>query len=336
MAKPFKFRYVNEIVGSFVLFVVALLVVGVVLIGHYQQWFTPVHTIRISFPTEGSLGLKKGSDVEILQNVVGRIESIDVDDQDNMTGQIRIKGNWIRFVRSDSKIKVGKRYGIAGDAFVTITKGTGAQLDDDARLLVEKDTELLEIAQQLLNQVREATIPLLGQVRLTAEEYGALASDMRSPDGPLMKTMANVEGITANLRSAEGPLQKIMANLEAISMGLRNGEGTAGKLLRDPALVNEAKAIMKQVSESIAQVERILEDVKKTTAQLPPMAARVGRETDDLPGLVLQTQETLRQTQRLIEGIQQHWIIKSYIAQPQPTGLIPPSDVSVPAGGVKP
>ena len=128
---------------------------------------------------------------------------------------------------------------------------------------------------------------------------------------------------------------KLMANLEAISAGLKNGEGAAGKILRDPALVNQAEAIMKQVSDSIAQVQRILEDVKKTTAQLPPMAAQVGREADDLPGLVLQTQETLRQTQRLIEGIQQHWILKSYIPQPQPTGLIPPSDVTLPAGGAK-
>ena len=102
MAKPFKFRYVNEIVGGFVLFVVALLVVAVVLIGHYQQWFTPVHTLHIVFPPEGSLGLKKGSDVEILQNLVGRIDSIDIDESDQMTGKIRIKGDWIRFVRTDS------------------------------------------------------------------------------------------------------------------------------------------------------------------------------------------------------------------------------------------
>jgi len=331
MAKPFKFRYVNEIVGGFVLLTIALLVAGVLLVGHYQEWFTPTYRVHLIFPAEGSLDLRKGSEVKILGAVVGRVEKIHIEEDDSMTGEMFIKGDAFRFVRTDSKVIVKKAFAVMGDSYIEVIKGKGARLADGGSLTVTKDTEIFEIAQQLLNQVREAIIPLLGQIRLTAEEYGGLAADLRADDGPLIKLTDNLGGLITQLRSEEGPLMKILGDLQVISAGLKNGEGTAGKMLRDPATADEVNKILGQVSDSIAQVEKILEDVKRTTVQLPPMAAKVGREADDLPGLVLQTQETIRQTERLIDGIQQHWLIRGYVPQPQPTQLIPPSEVAVPA-----
>ena len=338
MAKPFKFRYVNEIVGGFVLLTVALLVTGVLLVGHYQDWFTPVYRVHLIFPPQGSLDLRKGSEVKILGAVVGGVEKIKIEDDDSMSGEMLIKGDAFRFVRTDSKVVVKKQFVVTGDAYIEIIKGSGPRLASGGKLSVTNDTQIFEIAQQLLDQVREAVIPLIGQIRLTAEEYGGLASDLRSPDGPLLKLTDNLGQLITSLKSSDGPLMKILGDLQAISSGLKNGEGTAGKLLRDPATADEVNRILKQVNESIAQVQKILDDVKKTTAQLPPMASRVGHETDDLPGLVLQTQETIRQSQRLIDGIQKLWPISSKISQPQPTQLIPPSDIGAPAAqpGEKP
>lgn len=350
MARQFKFRYVNEIVGSFVLLVIVLLVAGVIFAGHYQGWFTPRHSVMISFPEEGSLGLKRGSEVEILGSVVGTVQRIEIDDDsDAMSGEIEIVGNWIRFVRADSKIKVAKRYGVAGDAFVTITRGKGAQLAAGAMLRAEKDTELIEMANQLLNQVRESTIPLLGQIRLTAEEYGALASDLRTGEHKVFKMtdeltaviarvggsngpVANLNETILRIKADDGPLMQTLHHIEAIAAGLEKGEGAAGKLLRDPATADEIAKIVKEVGGAMTEVRKILDDVKKTTAQLPPMAAKVGREADDLPGLVLQLQQTLVETERLIDGVQKHWLLRSNIPQPASTELIPPADVGTPRG----
>ena len=38
-------------------------------------------------------------------------------------------------------------------------------------------------------------------------------------------------------------------------------------------------------------------------------------EMEDLPGLVKQSQDTLVQAEKLIEGIQKHWLIRGYIEQ---------------------
>ena len=297
MNKPFKFRYVNEIVGGFVLVVIAALIVGIILAGKAQEWFEPVYELRLSFPEEGSLGLQKGAEVQILGTTVGTVTGIRVRDDGRMRGWLTVKGDFIRFIRMDSKAIVKKKYGIAGDAYVEITQGKGLERELEMPLVVTKDTEITEIAQDILKRLQETTVPAI-------EEYTALAADLRSTNGPLMKLLAHLEQITA---------------------GLERGEGSAGQILRDPTLANEMQGILTQVNESLAEVKKILADVKNTTAQLPPAAATVGREVEDLPGMVLQTQETLREAERLIEGIQQHWLIRKHVPPTPGTELIPAS-----------
>ncbi len=309
MPKPFKFRYVNEIVGSFVLAVVALLAVGIILAGHAQEWFVPKYDISLDFPPEGSLGLKKGSEVEILGTVVGRIERIKVRSDGSMRGEITVKGDFIRFVRTDSQAIAKKKFGVAGDAYVEITKGQGDVLPEGTPLTLLKDTELLEIAQEMLNQIRDATVPALEQIQKAIEEYTQLAADIRNPEGPLFKLLNNMEQITA---------------------GLKRGEGSAGRILSDPQMADQLNDILKQVDASLVKVQGVLDDVKKTSAQLPPMAEKVGGEVKDVPGLVLQTQETLREAERLVEGIQKTWLVRGYIKQPETGRLIQPSEVTAP------
>ncbi len=283
MSKPFKFRYVNELVGSFVLLVLTVLLLGIILAGRAQEWFEPEQEVLVSFPEEGSLGLQKGAEVQILGTPVGRVAKIRVEEDGRMTGLLTVKGGFIRFVRADSRVVVKKKFGVAGDAFVEITQGRGAAHDFNQPMLATKDTELTEIAQDILKRLQENTVPAI-------QEYTALAADLRSTNGPLMKLLANLEQITA---------------------GLEKGEGSVGQLLQDPSAAQE--------------IQRILADVKAATAQLPPVAARVGRESEDLPGLMVQTQETLREAERLIEGIQQHWLIRHYVPAPPATEMIPAS-----------
>lgn len=302
MNKPFKFRYVNELVGSFVLLVLAALIVGIILAGRAQDWFEPVHTVQIQFPEEGSLGLQKGAEVQILGATVGSLEKITVKEDGRMAGRLLIKGDFVRYIRVDSRVVVKKKYGIAGDAYVEITQGRGGEWPLDTPMPATKDTEITELAQDMLKRLQETTVPAI-------EEYTALAADLRSTNGPLMKLLANLEKITA---------------------GLEKGEGSAGQILRDPSLANEAQKILSQVNESLAEVQKILSDVKATTAQLPPVATRVGKETEDMPGMVLQTQETLREAERLIEGIQKHWIIRKYVPEAPAIEMIPASRITGP------
>lgn len=294
--KPFQFRYVNEIVGGFVLLVVALLVVAVVVAGRAQGWFEPVQKIHLDFPPQGSLDLQVGSPVQILGATVGRVEEIEVDEDGFMSGIITVKGDFIQFVRSDSRVIVKKQFGIAGDAYIDITKGTGPELPPGAGLVASKDTDLNELLEQLLSQVREAIVPLLDSVKIAVDEYAGLAAD---------------------LRSDTGALNQVLGNLEAITRKIDEGQGPAGLLVSDEATAQQLRDLM-------SALQKILGDVRGATVELPPMARTVNAEVQHLPGTLMMTQETLRETERLIEGIQRHWLIRKYVPQEAPpTELIP-------------
>lgn len=303
--KPFKFRYVNELVGAFVLVVLALVVAAVLVAGKAQEWFVPVHTIPVDFPPEGSLGLQVGANVQILGTTVGRVTRISVNEDGFMTGELTVKGDFIQFVRTDSEVIARKVFGVAGDAYVDIAKGTGPVLPEGAGVVITKDEEITEMVEQILNQIQEQTVPLLDRVRALLEEYRALAADLRDP---------------------EQSMQKILASLEGIVAGLEAGRGPAGALLKDDALAD-------QIRRAVAELEAILADVRKATAELPAMARDVQGEVAQIPGTVQQAQESLREAERLIEGLQRHWLIRKYI---EPDRIRSPDWAAVPMDGEPP
>jgi phospholipid/cholesterol/gamma-HCH transport system substrate-binding protein len=299
MSKPFKFRYVNEIAGGFVILVFVLLIAGIVVAGHAQRWFEKVHHVKIDFPPEGSLDLQKGAEVRILGTQVGSVDDITVAEDGSMTGTLSVRGDFFRFVRTDSQAIVRKKFGLAGDAYVDITRGTNAPLPEDQALICLKDTEILEMIQNVVQKVQDVTLPAIDQARKAMEEYTNLAEDLRKP---------------------EGNLQQLLDHLNRIAAGLEKGEGTAGQLLRDPALANELHAITGEIDQALGQVRQILDDVEQSMDV-------VKGEMQDVPGMVLQTRETMAETEKLVDAIQKHWLIRSYVEHNEPSKMIPPSEV---------
>ena len=90
----------------------------------------------------------------------------------------------------------------------------------------------------------------------------------------------------------------------------------------------------RQISDAMAEVRRILADVRQTTVQLPAMARTAGGEVQDASGLVLQTQSAIREAEKLIEGIQRHWLLRKYMEPVSaPSVRIPPQAVEAGGGG---
>ena len=255
MTKPFKFRHVNEIAASFVLLIAILLVAGVFVIAHAQEWFKPEYTLRVKLPPEGSAGIQKGAEVNILGTPVGRVDEVIVNDDGSMETVLKIRMRFTRFIRHDSKAILKKKFGVAGDAFMEIIRGSGNPLPDNSTLpaMAQKDAEIVELLQELVSQLQDSILPIMDQVQKAIAEYGGLAVDLRKPDGPL---------------------QQMLAHLEAVTAGLAKGEGSAGKLLKDPAMAEGVNDAVTSVNAALAELQKILADIKNTTENLPETAAQ--------------------------------------------------------------
>ena len=59
-------------------------------------------------------------------------------------------------------------------------------------------------------------------------------------------------------------------------------------------------------------------NLQLASTNLPGISEALSKETKDLPGLVLQTQTSMRELERLIEAMQRHWLLRKYVNKTNP------------------
>ncbi len=251
MKKPFKFRYVHEIVGSFVLLVVAAVIVAIVLAGRAQGWFEPAHEVRLEFPEEGTFGVRRGTEVRVMEAPAGTVQDIQVREDGVMVGVLRVRDRFYQYVRQDSQAIVRRVFGVAGDAYVEITRGVGDPLpEDEPYLEVERDTEIMDIAEDILEQLMAVTVPALEQLRILLEEYTELASDVRDPE-------REVQQLLVKINEAMDDVNRILANVAEASDQFPEMAETVGGEVRDvPGLVSQSQRTLEETETLIEGLQR--------------------------------------------------------------------------------
>jgi phospholipid/cholesterol/gamma-HCH transport system substrate-binding protein len=311
MVERFKFRHVNEITGTLVLVVVAVLIATVVWTGHSQRWFRSNVPLRIVLPEAGAAGIRQGSEVYFLGTLVGTVSYVEVDENGGMEAQTRIRRDFFRFVRTDSSAVVKKTFGVAGDSFFEITRGEGQPLPQKNASIICKE--------QFQSALEAAVEEIRSQATLV-----------------MKKTSAGLETWTqlgADLGETRQHLDQLAGRLENIAAGVEAGNGTVGKLITETTLADEAQHILAQANEVMSGLEGVGTSLNATaknmqdgTARLPEIADAVADEAEELPGL--------REIERLVEAMQRHWLLRKYVNKTNPPPLHPPYEPAVP--GKKP
>jgi phospholipid/cholesterol/gamma-HCH transport system substrate-binding protein len=315
MAERFKFRCVNEITGTFVLVVVAVLIAAVVWTGRSQRWFKSNVSLRIILPEAGAAGIRQGSEVYFLGTLVGSVSDVVVDDTGRMEAQTRIRRDFFRFVRADSSAVVKMKFGVAGDSFFEITRGEGQPLPQK-NASIECKEQFQSALEAAVEEIRSEAILVLKKTSAGLETWTHLGAD-------LGETRQHLDELA-------GRLENMAADVEA-------GKGTVGKLITETALADEAQQLLAQANEALSGLDGVVASLKAAaknmqdgTARLPEITGAVAEEAKDLPGLVGQTQTSMREIERLVEAMQRHWLLRKYVNKTNPPPLHPPYEPVVP------
>lgn len=217
MNQPFKFRFVNEIVGVFVLCAIVLLIVSIFLAGRAQGFFESKFKLHTEFATEeGSFGLQKGSDVRIRDAAAGTVSSIVPSSDGILTATLVIKESFHPFVRINSKAIVKKALIITGDTYIDISSGNMSDpiMPDGSMIKCVKDTQIIEQATRLIDDLHTNTIPILKQTKVVLDEIAPLAVQAKS-------TLREGENVLRNnlpsmLLQAQDTLRSAQITLEAL------------------------------------------------------------------------------------------------------------------------
>ena len=297
-----QFRYVSRRVGALVLIAFGIFAIALLQAGVLRDLFRSTLSLRVILPDSGLAGLDEGAAVEILGTDAGEVREIVIDPERRFHAVVEIEEAMEPFVRRDSKVFIRKQFGIAGAAFLEITRGQGEPLDwDYAVLTAEAGQAPTESMGEILEDVRAKVLPIVDNVQRTMGAAGDLISELQAPDGQL---------------------QTILADLGKVSGRLAAGEGTAGRLLADDTVVRELETTLGALNQQISNLDRIVADFQTTSGEVAAMSRTLGAQSDRLPAMIESANAAVAafsQVMREVEG-----------AMPEITGLVrETSDASV-------
>ena len=136
---------------------------------------------------------------------------------------------------------------------------------------------------------------------------------------------------TVARRAYRPPTRSLAADVE-------QGKGTAGKPITDTSLADEAQRLLSRANETMGELQAVatnlnvtVKNVQLGTSRLPEITDAMANEAKDLPGLVQQTQVSMRELERLIEAMQRNWLVRKYVDKTNPPPLRPLPESEEPA-----
>ena len=319
-----KFRYTNETVGLFVLMTLLIFVAGLIYSGQVRKWFNPGETLKVVLPDDGLFGLTEGSTVEILGTKAGEVRDIVINPDQKIHANVRIDSEMAVFVRSDSKATIRKTFGIAGDAYLEITRGFGEPLDwEYAVITVESDRKTSDSLAELIEELRAKILPVIDDAHKAILMLTSVAKDLQNPDKGVQQLLENLNSITDKIDSGEGTIGRLLTE-DKLVRDLETLTARMGPILDDLKTTMQNVAafsaefdmqtgdipeIIRSLKKTMASMQIVMKDLSRTTPQLPQIVKNVGDTTDTVPVLVLQVQQVMVELERLIKQLQSHWLL---------------------------
>jgi phospholipid/cholesterol/gamma-HCH transport system substrate-binding protein len=323
-----RLRHADEWVGFLVMAAVAAFFGAVLQAGVLRDWFRPVSDLRIVLPETGVAGLSVGADVEVLGTHAGVIRRVVISPNQQMYAEAEIDDQARAFIRRDSQGTIRRRYGVAGAAYVDVSRGKGAELDW-SYAVIEAVTERdpTESIGALIDQARQKIFPILDDAGRSTKALADVMEHMQKGEGDVGRLLtdetmvrdievivAKASGIVSDLGQLVSELQLAAGNVKNLSQGISARDGGV------PGLLHRADA-------TLATLQQSMRDLALATQRAPQIVRSVELGARDLPGLLTQTQQTARQLEELAIQLRGLWLLGGGEKPPPQSMRLPTHEV---------
>lgn len=333
--QPFKFRHLDSIVGAFVLSAVAIVIVTLALIGSAKQWFVTRTEIRAAtekpdtsdFMEELSDGMRPGTQVEFAGQVVGQVREAATDG-----GRLRLTlevSNRALGELHQSDAKAVIKMPIApfmGQVRVVLKPGSTGEkgwLKDDwfkyTVLRIDPPRDSTAMASAVLRDLKDNLGPMLLSITGLVNESHELVAEVRA-----QKLPQQAGELIAGIRERQVPqrLDALLARIEAVAA---SAEGSATDIRRITAGLADGKGV---AGKALTDVQ-MGEDLAKLAGDLRAITAELRKAAPAAPALAEGAGTLLDEVQRLVDGLNRHWLLKGY-TDPGSAERIAPSGIVAP------
>jgi phospholipid/cholesterol/gamma-HCH transport system substrate-binding protein len=305
-----RLRYADELVGVLVILALALFVGIAVQAGVLSQWFQTTYVLRIVLPEQGSAGLAPGADVEMLGTRAGEVRRVVISPSEQMYAEVVVEDQVRPFIRHDSVAVIRKRFGVAGAAYVDISRGKGAVLNWELPVIqgvTERDPT--ESIGTMIDQVREKVFPILDDLAHTSHGVADLIDGIKRGQGDIGRLLTD-DTLVAGAESAVGSVQDSLAKLDPIMANLQGASLDIAQLAKNlKGHESAVPALLQRLDRLLASLQGVMQDLTKATQRLPQIARNVEGASANLPSLLTQTQQTVHDLDVLIAQLRTSWLL---------------------------
>jgi phospholipid/cholesterol/gamma-HCH transport system substrate-binding protein len=325
-----RLRYADEWVGLLVVAAVAAFLGAILQAGVLRDWFRPVSDLRIVLPETGVAGLSVGADVEVLGTHAGVIRRVVISPNQQMYAEAEIDDQARAFIRRDSQGTIRRRYGVAGAAYVDVSRGKGEELDwNYAVIQAVTERDPTESIGALIDQARQKIFPILDDAGRSTKALADVMEHMQKGEGDVGRLLTDetmvrdVEAIVAKASGIVSDLGQLVSELQLAASNVKNlSQGINARDSGVPGLLRRADA-------TLATLQQSMRDLALATQRAPQIVHSVELGARDLPGLLTQTQQTAHQLEELAIQLRGLWLFGG-------GGKPPPQSTRLPTYEVRP
>jgi phospholipid/cholesterol/gamma-HCH transport system substrate-binding protein len=337
MLMHFRIKHFDRYVGLFVIIALILIVITLLSVGKEQRWFEKRHRYTVVFNKVP--GLKAGTPVTISGMEVGTVQSLRLNPQNKVQLTLEVSKTYSDYIRRDSQATIASA--LIGGKTVDITVGSPGEplLPEGGNIASLEPKELSDILKDV-----DVKTPLK-KLDDALENVKSITQKLNDPQGELFTLLKNVEFVTAQLKNGQGNIGGILqdkemhrglsAAIEAIRRSAANIEETTQNISQ---VSRDLPKIVSQVDQSVKEVPKILDEVKKATSNLPKImgdlqqaagqapgitkdvkgitedvkeiTGNVKQAAPEIPDFLSTTHESVEEAERLIQGLQNHWLLR--------------------------
>ncbi|MCP5446169.1 MAG: MCE family protein [Chromatiaceae bacterium] len=342
-------RFRLTLIGSLVTIAVVLFVFMLSQADTVREWLDPSKQLRLLLPDQGLFGLAQGAKIEILGTPAGKVERIVIDPNQKIHAQARIDSAMAPFVRRDSKAIIRKTFGVAGEAYLEITRGQGESMDWEYAVLdAAPDRAPTDSIGEIMEDIRSRVMPILAQAERAITALADLTESLANPEGNLQVMLGDVSALTTRIEQGEGSLGRLLSNdktareFEALLGNANNTvaalgpiidklQETAGEIASLSRSINaqskDLPAISRNVNSILASLNDVLRDLRATSPQLPQITRDISASTASIPVLMGMTQQAIAELETLLRQLRSSWLFGGGDGQAESTGRLSPTEL---------
>jgi len=301
-----RFRNLERKIGIFIVTALAGVVIAAVLFGLQKDFFTEKYSLF--FTTDSGTGLTKGMPVKLSGFKIGRVTAISLNNMAMVDISLEIDSNYRRWIRSDSIAKLVKE-GLVGDSIISISVGS-----PDKPQLKDKDA-IVFIATRTLDELADE---LAKKVKTLLSEFNDITRYINDPEGDLKKTIRNAEELTRKLEGTRQNADRLLVSAtDNVQLVTLRATGMIDSTRNKIDSIDLTPAL-NRVNSTLDHIDKKLPLLLDKADVTMDNVSRISYETrllsekafPRIPGVISQAEDVMFSTDRLINSLQNTWLLR--------------------------